>query len=169
LQAKRCTIKVISCLSCCATDPKKDFAHFYRIIQNSPGKEEHFTEIGKVHCCTIEATEEMAACNAVAGVPHVYGTPSLVTLIERTAHETVADSLSEGQTTVGCTIDLNHSSPTPIGMKVECRATLVKQEGIMLYFEVEALDEAGRICECKHSRAIVEKARIEAKAAKKIR
>jgi len=109
----------------------------------------------------------MAANNAVTGVPHVFGTPSLVAMIERTSHEAVAGDLDEGQTTVGCTLDLSHSSPTPIHMEVECRTTLVKQDGIMLYFEAEAMDGGGRICTCKHSRAIVDKARIEAKAAKK--
>lgn len=124
-------------------------------------------EIGKVHSCRIQVTEDMAANNAVTGVPHVFGTPSLVALIERTSHEAVAGDLDEGQTTVGCTLDLSHSSPTPIHMEVECRTTLVKQDGIMLYFEAEAMDGGGRICTCKHSRAIVDKARIEAKAAKK--
>lgn len=124
-------------------------------------------EIGKVHSCRVQVTEDMAACKAVTGVPHVYGTPSMVTLIERTAHEMAAGELEEGQTTVGCTLELSHTSPTPIGMEVECRAVLVKQEGQMLHFEVEVEDEAGRICVCKHTRAIVEKARIEAKAARK--
>ena len=131
-------------------------------------KGENMMEIGKVHSCRIQVTGDMAACNAVAGVPHVFGTPSLVTLIERTAHEAVAGELGKGATTVGCMLELSHTSPTPIGMEVECRAVLVRQEGAMLSFEVEAEDRAGRICTCKHTRAIVEKKRIEAKAAGKL-
>lgn len=124
-------------------------------------------EIGKTHRCRIQVTEEMAACNAVEGVPHVYGTPSLVTLIERTSHELVSEELEDGQTTVGCALDLSHTSPTPIGMEVECCAVLVKREGPMLHFDVEAEDAAGQICVCRHTRAIVEKARIETKASRK--
>jgi len=109
----------------------------------------------------------MAASRVVEGVPHVYGTPSLVALIEAAAHEALRDEFEPGQTSVGMSIELIHSSPTPIGAEVRCDVKLTAREGIFAHFEVEAFDTAGSICTAKHSRAIVAMDKIVAKAEKK--
>jgi len=109
----------------------------------------------------------MAADSSGDSVPHVYGTPSLVAFIEGTAHEALKSELVPGQTSVGAFIKLEHSSPTPIGMEVRCEVKLVSRDGIMAHFEAEAFDSGGRICTCSHSRAIVIKEKIEAKAQRK--
>ncbi len=44
---------------------------------------------------------------------------------------------------------------------------LTSREGIFAHFEVEAFDAAGSICTAKHSRAVVVKDKIVAKAEKK--
>ncbi len=122
---------------------------------------------GEIYSKQITVTEDMAASHAVEGAPHVYGTPSLVALIEATAHEALKDELEPGQTSVGMTIELIHSSPTPIGMQVRCDVKLTSREGIVAHFDVEAFDAAGSICTAKHSRAIVVMDKIVAKAERK--
>jgi len=123
--------------------------------------------VGETYSKKVTVTEEMAATRAVEGVPHVYGTPSLVGLIEATAHEALKDEFELGQTSVGTSIELVHSSPTPIGMEVRCDVKLTSREGIFAHFEVEAFDAAGSICAAKHSRAIVVRDKIVATAEKK--
>lgn len=124
-------------------------------------------KIGDTFSRSITVTEEMAATRAVEGVPYVYGTPSLVAFIEGTAHEALKDEFAEGQTSVGMTLELEHTSPTPIGMAVRCDVTLLSREGVLADFDAKAYDEAGLICVCKHRRAIVMRDKIVAKAQKK--
>ena len=119
---------------------------------------------GETYSKRIIVTEDMAASHAVEGVPHVYGTPSLVAFIEGTAHEALKDEFKPGQTSVGTSIDLVHSSPTPIGMEVRCGVKLTSREGVIVHFDVEVFDAAGIICTAKHSRAIVVLDKIVAKA-----
>jgi fluoroacetyl-CoA thioesterase len=123
---------------------------------------------GEIYSKKVLVTEEMAASRLVEGVPHVYGTPSLVTLIEATAHEALKDEFEPGQTSVGMTLELSHTSPTPIGMEVRCDVKLISREGNIAFFEVEAFDDAGSICTAKHSRVVVLKDKIVAKAERKI-
>jgi fluoroacetyl-CoA thioesterase len=122
---------------------------------------------GEIYSKRITVTEEMDASRAVEGVPHVYGTPSLVALIEATAHEALKDEFEPGQTSVGMSIELVHSSPTPIGMDVRCDVKLTSRKGIIADFDVEVFDAAGSICTAKHSRAIVLMDKILAKAERK--
>jgi len=125
-------------------------------------------KVGEVYSKRVIVTDDMAADSAAEGVPHVYGTPSLVALIESAAHEALVSEYVSGQTSVGAFIKLEHSSPTPIGMEVRCDVKLVSREGIIAHFEAEAFDSAGKICTCSHSRAIVTKDKIEAKAQGKV-
>lgn len=126
-------------------------------------------EIGDIYSATLIVTEEMAASRAVDGVPHVFGTPYLVGFMEETAHKALLDDFEVGETSVGLALNLEHSSPTPIGMNVRCDVKLVERNGILVDFEINAFDDAGSICSCTHRRAIVQRERIEAKAEKKFR
>lgn len=123
--------------------------------------------IGDTYSKRITVTECMSASKAVDGVPDVFGTPSLLALIEATAHQAVKDEFGPGQTSVGLSVELRHTSPTPIGMDVECKVRLISREGSIINFDVEVFDALGCICTAKHSRAIVLMEKIVAKAEKK--
>jgi predicted thioesterase len=122
---------------------------------------------GDTYSKQIKVSADMAASSAVDGVPYVYGTPSLLALIEATAHEALKDEFSAGQTSVGVSVELQHTSPTPIGMDVECNVKLISHEGTIAQFDVQVFDAAGCICTAKHSRAIVLTDKIVAKAERK--
>ena len=125
--------------------------------------------LGTTFTCEQVVTPDMTAASAVPGTPNVFGTPVLVALVEKTCFMCMdqvffgADSAS-----VGVTLDITHSSPTPVGMKVTCTAKVEKVDKKMVTFSYEAVDEAGVIGTGTHVRAYVQKDKIEAKAAAKL-
>ena len=72
----------------------------------------------------------------------------------------------EGKTKMGIAINVLHVAATPLGMEVriETELTEVAPNGKVMTFKVTCYDEAGLIGEGTHQRAIVDRARFEAKA-----
>lgn len=101
-------------------------------------------------------TEDDTAERWGSGLVPVFGTPSLVGLMENAAVQALRGHLPPGQTSVGGRMDVRHLAPTPMGMQVRARAELVEVDGRRLVFEVEAWDEVDRIGEAKHERFIID-------------
>jgi len=78
----------------------------------------------------------------------------------------VQPELEEGRTTVGISVNVSHVAATPEGMEVRIETELaeVAPNGKVLTFKVACFDEAGLIGEGTHVRAVVDRARFEAKA-----
>ncbi len=93
----------------------------------------------------------------------VYGTPSLVALLETAAVNAVAARLEPGETTVGTWLEVSHLAPTPVGAEVWAEAELIAIEGRKLIFTVAAFDPHEKIGECRHHRMIVSRDRFLAK------
>lgn len=127
-------------------------------------------EIGMKGYSELTVTEDLLACKVGSGLVAVYATPMMIAGIEGTAAASVAGALEEGQTTVGCQMNVSHVAATPAGMKVhfETELTGISPNGKMLTFHVAAYDEAGLIGEGEHQRAIVWKDRFESKAQAKL-
>ncbi|MCF2671439.1 thioesterase [Butyricicoccus pullicaecorum] len=127
-------------------------------------------EIGTKGFNELTVTEDKLACSVGSGLVAVYATPMMIAGIENTAAASVASQLPEGKTTVGTLMNVSHVAATPCGMKVhfETELTAVSPNGKMLTFRVAAYDEAGLIGEGTHERAVVDKARFEAKAQSKL-
>lgn len=85
----------------------------------------------------------------------VYATPCMVALMEGAACEAVADVLPEDKTTVGIALDISHLSATPVGLEVRAEAEITSVEGSIITFQVTAYDEAGKIGEGTHKRAVI--------------
>lgn len=85
----------------------------------------------------------------------VYATPCMVAMMEGAACEAIDKALSETQTSVGIEMNIRHTSATPIGMDVRAEAEVTAVEGKIITFAVTAYDEAGKIGEGTHKRAIV--------------
>lgn len=100
------------------------------------------------------------------GVP-VFATPMMVLAMEEAALNAVDHLLEANQVTVGYHLDVKHLAATPLGMKIRAEATLVKIDGKMLYFTVEAYDEKEKIGEGTHIRAIIDITKFKEKLAKK--
>ena len=118
----------------------------------------------------LTVTDDLLANKVGSGLVAVYATPMMIAGIEGTAAASVAAELDEGKTTVGMQINVSHVAATPAGMKVrfETELTEIAPNGKVLTFKVEAYDEKGLIGEGTHQRAIVDKARFEAKAQAKL-
>jgi predicted thioesterase len=102
------------------------------------------------------------------GVP-VYATPTMVLHMEETSRQVVDHLLGPDGATVGASMAVKHLAPTPKGMKVRIRSELVKVEGRMLTFKVEAWDEVEKVGEAEHVRAIISMVKFSERIEKKKR
>ncbi len=115
----------------------------------------------------ILVEEQHTASHLGSGGVKVYATPMMVLHMEETSHRAVDALLGPDRATVGASISVKHIAPTPMGMKVRIRSELVKVEGRMLTFKVEAWDEVEKIGEAEHVRAIISLSRFGEKLEKK--
>jgi predicted thioesterase len=120
-------------------------------------------EIGLRGRATMRVTPDKTAEAWGSGDVPVFGTPSLVALLETAAVNAVAGQLGPGETTLGTWLDVSHLAPTPVGVEVSAEAELVAIEGRKLTFTVVAHDPRNKIGECRHHRMIVSRERFLAK------
>lgn len=101
----------------------------------------------------VEAAD--TALEVGSGSLRVYATPCMAALMEGAACEALEGILPEEKTTVGCELNLKHLSATPVGMEVRAEAEVTAVDGNIITFAITAYDEAGKIGEAQHKRAIV--------------
>ena len=102
-----------------------------------------------------QVEREDTACEVGSGSLLVYATPCMVALMEGAACEAIAEALPEGKTSVGISLEISHLSATPVGMDVRAEAQVTAVEGSIVTFAVTAYDEAGKIGEGTHKRAVI--------------
>jgi len=123
---------------------------------------------GLVGEATLVVEEKHTARHLGSGGVNVLATPIMIALMEEAGRHAVEPLLEPGQLTVGASLEVKHLAPTPMGMQVTARAELLKVDGRMLTFRVEARDERERVGEGTHVRAIINLdrflARVQAKA-----
>lgn len=90
-----------------------------------------------------------------SGLVDVFATPAMIGLMENASKNCVQGELEDGFTTVGVEVNVKHIKATPIGMKVSCTSELIKIDGKMLGFKVEAFDEVGKIGEGTNIRCVI--------------
>jgi predicted thioesterase len=99
--------------------------------------------------------------------PAVYATSRMIALMEVAAARLLTPILGPGENSVGVTVDVEHTSPTPSGARVTAEARYLGREGKLYLFEVLARDDAGVIGKGRHRRAIVDAKRLEASAGRR--
>ena len=90
----------------------------------------------------------------------VYATPCMAALMEAAACAAIEEALNENETTVGIELNLKHISATPVGLEVRAEAEVTAVEGKIFSFQITAYDEAGKIGEATHKRALVNSQRF---------
>src|SRR5918993_2815315 len=99
--------------------------------------------------------------------PAVLATARMVALMETAAARVLQPFLGPGELSVGVTVDIVHSAPTPPGVLVTANARYTAREGKLFVFEISAHDQGGEIGRGSHKRAIVETERLQRAAAKR--
>jgi predicted thioesterase len=100
--------------------------------------------------------------------PEVLATSRMIGLMEVAAARLMKSLLKPGELSVGVGVDIKHFAPTPVGEEVRVVATFLEPDGKLYLFDMEVFDKAGKVAGGKHSRAIVEKARLMDGAKKRI-
>lgn len=128
-------------------------------------------EIGMKNSVETIVNEEITAAKAGSGALMVYGTPYMVALMENAALGLMAKYLPEGKGSVGTALNITHSAPTPVGMKVRADAEIIaiSANGKIIDFKVAAYDEVGLIGEGTHQRAVIDNERFMEKVTSKLK
>ena len=85
----------------------------------------------------------------------LFATPSMILLMEQTAHSSVAPRLPEGYTTVGYEVCVRHLAPAQAGETVVVASRLKEVDRNRLLFDVECSKDGKVIGTGTHRRAIV--------------
>lgn len=101
--------------------------------------------------------------------PVVFATSRMIALMELAAARLMRPELKEGELSVGVSLNVRHTAPTPVGAQVRAIATYLGPADKLFRFRVEAFDEAGSIGDGEHVRAIVATGRLLAGAARRKR
>jgi len=100
--------------------------------------------------------------------PAVFATARMIGLMEIAAARVLQSLLGPGELSVGVTVDVTHSAPTPPGAQVIATARYAGREGKLFLFEVSASDPGGEIGRGWHKRAIVTSERLQGAAARRL-
>lgn len=120
---------------------------------------------GLVGTVSLRVNEDDTALAMGSGDIPVLATPRLVALVEEAARSAIALSLEAGTTTVGTRIELDHLSPTPVGVEVIGEARLVAVDGRRLEFAVTASDGRAEVARGRHWRVVIDRVRFLERAA----
>ena len=99
--------------------------------------------------------------------PPVLATARMIALMEVAASRLLVPLLGPGELSVGVTVDITHTAPTPLGAEVTATARYAGREGKLFLFEVSCADKGGEVGRGWHKRAIVSSERLQAGAAKR--
>ena len=109
--------------------------------------------------------ENDSALAVGSGSLKVLATPIMLAVMEKSA----ADLVEKIEfTSVGISLDIKHTAPTPIGMKIFAQAEIIAVDGKKIIFEIVANDERGEIGRGTHERFIVDRKKFQSKADSKI-
>lgn len=125
-------------------------------------------EVGMEWTESEDVTMERTAGVLGSGGLQVYATPAMVLLMEKSAWKLAEQEMEDGMTTVGTSLNIKHLSASPIGSHITCHAKLVEIDRKRLVFEVEVLDEQGKVGEGIHERFLVQGEKFLQKAEEKL-
>lgn len=102
-----------------------------------------------------------------AEMPRVFATAFMVGFAEAAAMGALADHLEPHESSVGIDVRFDHTAATPVGMTVTATAEVTAVEGRIVSFRVVLRDDEEQIGEGTHQRAVIDKAKFEARVAAK--
>jgi predicted thioesterase len=108
----------------------------------------------------LTVTDADTAQSLGSGDVPVLGTPRVLALAETATVVALARELPSGITTVGVHAEVEHRAPTPIGRTVRATATLAKQDGPRLHFDVTVREGETVVAEVRVRRVLVNRQRF---------
>ena len=99
--------------------------------------------------------------------PAVLATTRMIALMEYAGARLLHPVVQAGEMSVGLTVDVIHTAPTPVGATVSATATYCRRDDKLFVFEVAAHDPGGEIGRGTHKRAIVSEKRLLAGATRR--
>ena len=121
-------------------------------------------KVGLKNSAELTVKESDTAKEMGSGSLKVLATPTMLCLMEKAAADLAEENLPQEMTSVGILLNVKHTAPTPVGMKIYAEATLAEIDERKLKFEVAAFDERGEIGRGTHERFIVNREKFQAKA-----
>lgn len=109
-------------------------------------------------------TEKNSALALGSGSLNVFATPAMIRLIEVAAAQLVKKNLPPELTSVGISLNVKHTAPTPVGMTVRAEVKIISVDGRKIVLEAVAFDECGEIGRGTHERFIVDRKKFQLKA-----
>ena len=123
--------------------------------------------VGLIGEAITTVTSDLTAVTMGSGSVNVYATPAMIALMEAAAVSAIDPYLSEGRTSVGIEINVQHLSATPVGERITAMAEVTRIDGKRVILEVRAWDEREIIGQGTHTRYIINiedfMARVEGK------
>src|SRR5262245_10406960 len=92
--------------------------------------------------------------------PPVLATARMVALMEIASARILQPCLSTGELSVGVSLEVTHTAPTPEGATVTATSRFLGRLGKLFEFEVIAVDDGGEIGKARHKRAIINVERL---------
>ena len=120
-------------------------------------------EAGKSATASTVVLEQNTAKAVGSGSLCVFSTPMMIALMEQAACECINDSLEPGQTSVGTSVEVEHTAASPLGAEITATATVENIVGRKITFSVSASDGKHQIGNGKHTRVIINAERFMAK------
>ena len=114
-------------------------------------------------------TENDTALKVGSGSLKVLATPKMIALVEKAATDLIDKNVPSEYTSVGISLLVAHTAPTPVGMKISAEVEIISVDNRKIMFHFEVFDECGEIGSGTHERFIVEREKFQAKADKKIK
>jgi fluoroacetyl-CoA thioesterase len=115
---------------------------------------------GLKHDRTMVVDDRHTASRLGSGTVDVLGTPAVLALAEGACCDAIADTLADGETSVGTWAEVEHLRPVMVGASVCAHATLVGHHGPRLEFTV-TVDHAGEtVARVRHRRMLVQRERF---------
>ena len=100
-------------------------------------------------------------------MPAVLATPWLVAHLEYAARNAIAGCLEDHERSVGTFVEVEHMAPSPEGFTVTCKARVIRAEGPVVTFQVEAHDGVEIVARGLHRRRVIDVDRFARRVARK--
>jgi len=117
-------------------------------------------QIGATASVALAVGEEDTAIALGSGDVPVLATPRLVALLEEAAVASIADGLSDGETSVGTRVAIDHLAASFVGAAVIATAEVVGTAGRSVSFRITANEGDRMVATGEHTRVVVDRLRF---------